>query len=442
MNVKYCNNLFNCLPTGARLEAISLIMDTLKSKELEMVLVIIESHLDNVDLRSIKVTEKNSRGVNEKIKKNPKDETKNSSNKSKDSFLYYLEANVAEKVPEKKEKTKLSYDLLPKQCSICNKSFRGKFDLNRHIRCHTKEKPFMCIICQKTFSQRSNGNTHVKLRHPLNLEKYENVIIKKPPNTESFVSQSEPIEKILSIKNKGDDDSEHITQQPTKQHNNIEKDLLDCNEKNIPIPKRKVGRPIKLNKTLKECSYCEKKFEHNWNLERHLKRHCNVDEKVLKCSFCEKTFDQKWFLKCHESRHVNIIKRVRPSNLRSLSPNKGNSNFVENDIDMDEGNNPEEQPITKEQSIEGPMNNVRSFECNLCNKSLKTMQGLKKHVLIHQGTLLHSCDFCEKRFRRADHLLNHRRGHTGEKPFKCDKCGWSGPTSSSFSVHKKRHMNK
>ena len=41
--------------------------------------------------------------------------------------------------------------------------------------------------------------------------------------------------------------------------------------------------------------------------------------------------------------------------------------------------------------------------------------------------------------QRSDNLINHRRRHTGEHPYKCDRCNWTGPDSSSFIHHKKKH---
>merc|ERR1719319_204157 len=273
--------------------------------------------------------------------------------------------------------------------------------MNKHIRSHTK--PYSCIICQKSFTQRFNGNCHVKSKHPLNCEKYENIIIKKT---------HKPGVMILSTKNKlneEDDDSEQQT-------NIIKKELLDYHEK---IPELKVGRPIKLNKTLRECSYCGKKFERKWYFERHLKCHLkargNVFEEVFKCGFCEKTFENKCLLKSHESSHA---KKEQPQNLQLLLSKKGN-------CEMDEENN----SIAKEQTLEQSVkceneqtsaktpDKIRSFECNLCEKSFKRMDGLKRHTKRMDGlkkhTLIH---LCEKRFRRADNLVNHTRRHTGEKP--------------------------
>ncbi|KAJ6641337.1 Zinc finger protein [Pseudolycoriella hygida] len=46
------------------------------------------------------------------------------------------------------------------QCSVCDKSFYQKGDLNDHYRLHTKEKPFSCQFCSYTSRKRSMLVTH------------------------------------------------------------------------------------------------------------------------------------------------------------------------------------------------------------------------------------------------------------------------------------------
>uniref|UniRef100_A0A7N6F709 C2H2-type domain-containing protein n=1 Tax=Anabas testudineus TaxID=64144 RepID=A0A7N6F709_ANATE len=53
-------------------------------------------------------------------------------------------------------------------CPICvNRCFRGANKLARHMRTHTKEKPFTCPVCALTFSQSYHMTRHLRNQHGL-----------------------------------------------------------------------------------------------------------------------------------------------------------------------------------------------------------------------------------------------------------------------------------
>ncbi|CAH1107839.1 unnamed protein product, partial [Psylliodes chrysocephalus] len=48
-------------------------------------------------------------------------------------------------------------------CEYCKKTFTHKGDFNKHLRKHTKEKPFSCQICHRKFGHTSNLLRHQRL---------------------------------------------------------------------------------------------------------------------------------------------------------------------------------------------------------------------------------------------------------------------------------------
>lgn len=47
-----------------------------------------------------------------------------------------------------------------RSCSECGKLFATRYKLQRHLRCHTGEKPYHCNFCNRSFSQTGNFKAH------------------------------------------------------------------------------------------------------------------------------------------------------------------------------------------------------------------------------------------------------------------------------------------
>jgi hypothetical protein len=53
-----------------------------------------------------------------------------------------------------------------KKCHLCNRQFVKGEHLVRHVRTHTKERPFSCKICSKVFVRRDTLARHTRTHHP------------------------------------------------------------------------------------------------------------------------------------------------------------------------------------------------------------------------------------------------------------------------------------
>ena len=156
------------------------------------------------------------------------------------------------------------------QCTICNKKFYAKQDLQRHYkRCQREPDVQKCHICDFGTSSKREFRTHVKTH------------TRKYSRTQVYQCQ---LCDFQSVGNK------------------------TIFEKHGRLHKLKLPKPKKLNEQTKlKCEQCDYKTKRKFDLKVHILRihdkpKTKTTKTMPKCSFCDYTASNQWNVTRHEEK--------------------------------------------------------------------------------------------------------------------------------------------
>ncbi|XP_029991359.1 zinc finger protein 771-like [Sphaeramia orbicularis] len=158
------------------------------------------------------------------------------------------------------------------KCPACGKSFQYNTALQRHIRCHTGERPFDCTVCEKKFKQKGGLQAH--MRKHTGEKPFSCTVCGK-----NF-AQNGTLASHMRI---------HTGEKP-----------FSC-----PMCKKKYSERGTLVRHMRvhtgekpfSCTLCGKRFSEKGNLNKHKRIH--TGEKPFGCNICEKRFSLMSHLKNH-----------------------------------------------------------------------------------------------------------------------------------------------
>ncbi|XP_070400418.1 gastrula zinc finger protein XlCGF57.1 isoform X1 [Nothobranchius furzeri] len=222
----------------------------------------------------------------------------------------------------------------PFACELCEQRFRRKFTLNRHMRVHTGQKLFECELCEQRFSRKFTLNRHMRVHTGQKLFACE--------LCEQRFSQKSTLNTHMRV---------HTGQKPFV------------------------------------CELCGQRFSFKQTLDTHMRIH--TGQKPYACELCEQRFSQKSTLNSHMRIHTG----QKPFACEICGKSFTLKTNLNSHMRVHTGQKP--------------------FVCERCGKSFNRRTNLNTHMRVHTGQKLFACELCGQRFSHKKNLNSHMRVHKG-----------------------------
>uniref|UniRef100_A0A3P8SM38 C2H2-type domain-containing protein n=1 Tax=Amphiprion percula TaxID=161767 RepID=A0A3P8SM38_AMPPE len=277
------------------------------------------------------------------------------------------------------------------KCDFCEKPFKDKYQLKKHYRIHTGEKPYVCKICGESFGYSKSLKAHMTIHtgeKPYSCEtcgKHFSLSCNLSRHMRTHTG-----EKPYSCKTCG----KNFSQSGNLWHHM----RIHTGEKPY------------------SCEICGKKFSQHGLLLVHMTTH--TGEKPYSCETCGKSFS----LNCNLSRHMRTHTGEKPYSCETCGKSFSQSGNLLHHMRIHTGEKP--------------------YSCEICEKSFSESGNLTAHMRTHTGEKPYSCETCGKTFIKHGHLLRHMRTHTGEMPYHCMTCGERFKYVSTLKSHMRSHTDE
>ena len=289
--------------------------------------------------------------------------------------------------PESAKKAAGNKDERRFSCPYCQQAFSRKYDMEKHSRKHTGDKPYKCGICGRQFVQVGSLAVHMRSHTG------------EMPYTCDVCNKGFAVKERLRLHQRT-----HTGERPYK--------CEHCDKSFARGGQLMVHRRTHTGDKPYSCTSCDLKFTSSGNLKTHMKLHAGSRE--FQCHLCEKAYPRADTLKRHIlSFHEN--KRLYKCEICNKSF-KGH--------------------IRDHMRTHAEDNDDKPFGCNQCKARFNQRSQLTVHMRVHTGERPYSCKICSRAFSHSTALKLHLRMHTGEKPHVCKLC------KKAFAQlpHLKKHM--
>ncbi|SBS97365.1 krox-like protein. putative [Plasmodium ovale curtisi] len=224
-----------------------------------------------------------------------------------------------------------------------------------------------------------------------------------------------------------------------------------------------------------ECEICLKRYKRADHLKIHRMKHdVNKEEMKFQCPICHLFFKTSKQMDNCKSKHTIAYPKGTYSDNNSVPNENGesrenphmdvtNTEIVTLPVRGDERGESYESGRSCERSGRDALVNVEELEegqvkkeestssnisieirtCNVCNMIFANKKLMKRHLMsVHSDSRPYKCEMCTKTYKRSDHLKKHILTHKDNKEkvkYTCLICEISFDTPKELRTHKIRH---
>ncbi|XP_060793722.1 zinc finger protein 341 isoform X1 [Neoarius graeffei] len=197
-----------------------------------------------------------------------------------------------------------------------------------------------------------------------------------------------------------------------------------------------------------KCSFCDKVFAKNFDLQQHIRSH--TGEKPFQCIVCGRAFAQKSNVKKHMQTHKvwpagvhSTVSRL-PVTVKPVPENTAQHSDGHEEhgvLDRSEAELPSEAKGSNQAQNKQLLLIDSSYQCQFCTAKFSSYFQLKSHMTQHKDEQVYRCvvKACSQTFQKLELFLEHIRSHQEHLTYRCHLCTKVFPSLFELGLHQYSH---